>query len=119
MVCNYWRLTSTILSWSRNLISKRAINSALLSKLMWSSKNGAFIHFSVTDHGVGMKEDTVNEIFTSAHIASSMGTSNEKEPVAFKISKEFAEKRRDIVASCTPHEGWCKFTLIIPSATIN
>ncbi|MGC4231821.1 MAG: HAMP domain-containing sensor histidine kinase [Niabella sp.] len=105
----------------RNLISNAIKFSFAGSKIdVAIEKTGAFVHFSVTDHGVGMKEDDVNEIFTSAHIASSMGTSNEKGTgMGLKISKEFAEKNSgDIIASCTPGAG-CKFTLIIPSAATN
>ncbi|HMR84241.1 MAG TPA: HAMP domain-containing sensor histidine kinase [Niabella sp.] len=105
----------------RNLISNAIKFSFAGSKIdVAIEKTGGFVHFSVTDNGVGMKEDAVNEIFTSVHIASSMGTSNEKGTgMGLKISKEFAEKNGgDIIASCTPGEG-CKFTLTIPSAAIN
>ena len=105
----------------RNLISNAIKFSFAGSKIdVDIEKSGDFVHFSVTDYGVGMKEETVEEIFTSAHIASSMGTSNEKGTgMGLKISKEFAEKNGgNIIADCTAGAG-CKFTLIIPSALSN
>lgn len=105
----------------RNLISNAIKFSYAGSKIdVAIEKTGTFVHFSVTDHGVGMKEDAVKEIFTPTNIASSMGTSNEKGTgMGLKISKEFAEKNGgNIVASCTTDAG-CKFTLILPSAATN
>ncbi|MCH5600927.1 sensor histidine kinase [Niabella ginsengisoli] len=105
----------------RNLISNAIKFSYAGGKIdLVIEKIGSFIHFSVIDNGLGMKEETIQELFLETSIKSSRGTSNEKGTgMGLKLSKEFAEKNGgSITVECEPDMG-CAFTLIIPAATIN
>ena len=111
-------LTETII---RNLISNAIkftgpggkIN---LESSVQTSNERKFLHLTVTDTGIGMDKETIENIFKLNRNTISLGTAGEKGTgLGLLLCKEFAEKQGGSIQVQSKKNKGSSFTLLIPS----
>lgn len=104
----------------RNLVSNAIKFSNPKSNISISARmDNSFGYISITDHGVGMSEENVKNLFAIDKNNSTLGTNNEKGTgLGLVLCKEFATLNKgDIFVVSEPNKG-STFTLKLPSKAI-
>jgi signal transduction histidine kinase len=81
-----------------------------------AGKSNDTIEIKVTDHGVGMSEASLNQLFKTETLLSKRGTQNEVGAgLGLVLSKEFVEKNNGKISVCSEEGKGSCFTIALPS----
>jgi len=109
---------STIL---RNILSNALKYSPKDSEIKISAKRvNESIKVNITDYGIGMSEDKVNELFDTSNIRSKKGTSNERGTgLGLQVCKKFVDMHNGKITVISRPDAGSTFSIILPTRQKN